>query len=380
MAVSTAAGIIAAGAALQCVISDVYTGTKALGGALLNSGYNIIEIDVKEEPLLARAICEELTRKLKNDGTQNYFCVGNFGQKIVFKPALGRYTLVASNGNVGVQYGTDRILVYQWRVLHLSLPKFLLSCGVAFCMSVGCTLMNVWEYVRGRINFLDIADFSRLMDVPCFLQNNIALKQFIEDVHAKTVSPTHFVSHYGPQDDRWRFVAARKYRTFDQTKFTDKMKQFFDDVQNFTTSEQNYKTQGHHYRKGYLLVGPPGCGKTSSVEIVATRHQLPVYSLNLAGSKMCNEHLSNLTKTLPPRCVLLFDEIDKQCQTLAAQPKKNVSFDELLSSLDGVVPLPTGCIVVMTANDDNFLTPTLKSALLRPGRIDEKIEFTEKYL
>jgi ATP-dependent 26S proteasome regulatory subunit len=39
------------------------------------------------------------------------------------------------------------------------------------------------------------------------------------------------------------------------------------DVQDFTESTSWYRERGVPYRRGYLLYGPPGCGKTSFIQV-----------------------------------------------------------------------------------------------------------------
>jgi hypothetical protein len=385
--ICAAAAAVSVASPLQLIIADLYGLVKSWGMSFANYGYNVLEIDVDKEPQLASEIVAELTEKLSNDPHCNHLFSGCNGPQVVFRSPPGKYCLSTVHGDITIKYSATKILVYRWRV-HIvktaNIPRPERPPGLFWNIA---RLLGLW-YVKGTplgtaLNIY-VSDSDILLCLAraggvCFESNNV-VKKAIEEIHSKSSSPTHFVSHYGPRDDCWRFVAARAHRVFDDAKFTDEMKNFISDVNDFRGSAAAYAAQGHHYRRGYLLFGPPGCGKTTSAEIIATEYQMPVYSLNLAGSKMCNEHLSNLVKTLPPHSILLFDEIDKQFRTLSARPKKEVSFDELLSSLDGIVPLPTGCIVVMTANNDNFLPTSLREAFFRPGRVDKMIHFATKYL
>jgi chaperone BCS1 len=53
-------------------------------------------------------------------------------------------------------------------------------------------------------------------------------------------------------------------------------------------SEKNatwYKTAGIPYRRGYLMHGPPGCGKTTFAQVLAGELGLDICLVNLSGRK-----------------------------------------------------------------------------------------------
>ncbi len=55
------------------------------------------------------------------------------------------------------------------------------------------------------------------------------------------------------------------------------------DVQTYLGSKKIYTDLGIPYRRGYLLTGPPGTGKSTLILAVASHFKLPIYSVPLRG-------------------------------------------------------------------------------------------------
>ncbi|KAG4070977.1 hypothetical protein HA402_001414 [Bradysia odoriphaga] len=155
------------------------------------------------------------------------------------------------------------------------------------------------------------------------------------------------------------------------------------DLNEFIESREWYKERGIPYRRGYLLYGPPGCGKTSFVKGIAGQIGYNIYEVQLSNQKLTDECLNDAMSSINKNAILLFEDIDAVfvprvqdeanseevnglCGKLKyREPKGSLSFSGLLNAIDGVAS-EEDYIVFMTTNQ----IEKLDSALIRPGRID----------
>lgn len=138
-----------------------------------------------------------------------------------------------------------------------------------------------------------------------------------------------------------------------------------DDVGHFLEQEEWYLKLGLPWHRGYLLHGPPGCGKTSVAQAIATEHGLSLYYVTLSSVEGDGD-LTELVAEVGPRSVLLLEDVD----VLHAATKRDddtggITLSGLLNVLDGVAT-PHGLITVMTTNH----LERLDEALQRRGRAD----------
>ncbi|EPY38187.1 mitochondrial chaperone BCS1 [Angomonas deanei] len=136
------------------------------------------------------------------------------------------------------------------------------------------------------------------------------------------------------------------------------------DARRFLDSGDYYRKLGVPYRRGYLLHGPPGCGKTSYVMALAGQLNLSISLLSLSNRGLTDETLMQLLNTTEARSIVLIEDIDR-----AFGNESGVTMSGLLNALDGV-GAQEGNIVFMTTNH----VEKLDAALIRPGRADVKIE------
>ncbi|XP_034663271.1 26S proteasome regulatory subunit 6B [Drosophila subobscura] len=148
------------------------------------------------------------------------------------------------------------------------------------------------------------------------------------------------------------------------------------------THAQLYKQIGIEPPRGVLLYGPPGCGKTMLAKAVA--HHTTASFIRVVGSEFVQKYLGEgprmvrdlfrLAKQNSPS-VIFIDEIDAiatkrfDAQTGADREVQRILL-ELLNQMDGFDETSNIKVIMATNRAD-----TLDPALLRPGRMDRKIEF-----
>lgn len=145
------------------------------------------------------------------------------------------------------------------------------------------------------------------------------------------------------------------------------------DCQRFAENEAWYVARGIPYRRGYLLEGLPGTGKTSLVLAVAGALGKDVYYLSLADPNLTDTQLGNMLREVDDGAVLLLEDIDAMFHGRDKTPESasGVTFSGLLNALDGVAA-KEGVLTFLTTNHAEQLDP----ALIRPGRVDLRLHFT----
>lgn len=144
----------------------------------------------------------------------------------------------------------------------------------------------------------------------------------------------------------------------------------YDDIHEFFARREWYEGMGIPWRRGYLLHGPPGTGKTSVAYALAGELRLNLCALSLTNPKLNDHTLADLLQRTPPRSLILIEDIDAFFAERRKQDAKvEISFSGLLNALDGV-GAQEGRIVVLTTNHRE----RLDAALIRPGRIDVEVE------
>ncbi|KFO11136.1 26S protease regulatory subunit 6B, partial [Balearica regulorum gibbericeps] len=139
-----------------------------------------------------------------------------------------------------------------------------------------------------------------------------------------------------------------------------------------------YKQIGIDPPRGVLMYGPPGCGKTMLAKAVAHHTtvgvDLRVLGSPLGGGPRMVRDVFRLAKENAP-AIIFIDEIDAiatkrfDAQTGADREVQRILL-ELLNQMDGFDQNVNVKVIMATNRAD-----TLDPALLRPGRLDRKIEF-----
>lgn len=140
------------------------------------------------------------------------------------------------------------------------------------------------------------------------------------------------------------------------------------DIEDFMGRAKWYAERGIPYRRGYLLHGPPGSGKSSFIFALAGYLNYHICVLNLSERGLSDDKLNHLLTNVPERSVVLLEDVDAAFlgRNGTEQMKVNVTFSGLLNAIDGVTSSTSQRLIFMTTNHVGKLDP----ALIRPGRID----------
>ena len=109
----------------------------------------------------------------------------------------------------------------------------------------------------------------------------------------------------------WTKVQSKKPRALDSVVLDTKLKnEIIADIKSFQGSAQWYLEKGVPYRRGYLLHGPPGTGKTSFTQAIAGELKLNICYLNLSGGNMDDDDLNRALNDAPAHSIILLEDID----------------------------------------------------------------------
>ena len=142
------------------------------------------------------------------------------------------------------------------------------------------------------------------------------------------------------------------------------------DVQEFQEARTWYLDRGIPYRRGYLLHGPPGTGKTSFVQALAGKLDFNIAMLSLSQRGLTDDLLNHLLLNVPARTIVLLEDADAAFSNRRQRDDDgysgaNVTYSGLLNALDGVASAEER-VIFMTTNH----IERLDDALIRPGRVD----------
>jgi hypothetical protein len=131
------------------------------------------------------------------------------------------------------------------------------------------------------------------------------------------------------------------------------------DIEHFLKRKDVYLSRSMRWKRGYLLYGPPGNGKSTFIHLIAS-----YLGRDIAVMKGSPGGRASSLTCIPDNCILVFEDVD-----CAMKGRDSKDFAELLGMLDGAGgSSECGAITFMTTNYVGKLDP----ALVRPGRMDAR--------
>jgi len=159
--------------------------------------------------------------------------------------------------------------------------------------------------------------------------------------------------------------------------FSNETEALFDDFFIEWRSRSKLEAEGLTPARSMILTGPPGCGKTTSAGWVASKLDLPLFTLDLATvmSSYLGKTGSNIKAVLDyarnTNCVLLLDEFD----SIAKRRDDDSELGELKRLvnvlLQAIESWPSSSVLIAATNHGELLDPTVWR------RFDLVIEFPD---
>lgn len=264
------------------------------------------------------------------------------------------------------------------------------------------------HWLRVKRGYKPDGSGTEMLSISVVARNNSILKQLVlqakKEYEAEAVHRIQI--YFADSHGGWRWTDSRHKRPMSSIVLNPGVKEMLlNDARDFLKSEKWYADRGIPFRRGYLLHGVPGSGKSSLISAIAGELMLDIYAISLSSSWMNDSTLQTLMGRVPARCILLLEDLDAAFTRSVtrdhnstgtpggdsdesnnnkkdnARPRRKkdkdnlsdvntLSLSGLLNSLDGVAA-SEGRLLFATTNHLERLDP----ALSRPGRMDVWIEF-----
>ncbi|KAL8862081.1 MAG: hypothetical protein Q9178_001536 [Gyalolechia marmorata] len=241
---------------------------------------------------------------------------------------------------------------------------FILANRVRETKSMGLNNGNPWETITLTTLYSQRHVFEAL-----FLEAHELAQKSVE---GKTIVFT-------PRTASWeKFGEPRRKRSLESVVLDEGVKEHIvADVQDFLRSEQWYYDRCIPYRRGYLLHGVPGSGKSSLIQALAGHLDYNIAMVNLSERGLTDDRLNYLITILPKRTFVVLEDVDAAFSGRTMSDESgyrgaNVTFAGLLNAIDGITSGEER-ILFLTTNH----VARLDAALIRPGRVDMTIRLGE---
>lgn len=268
---------------------------------------------------------------------------------------------------------------------------------------------------------IDIYSYRETMeDIIIFIEK--CKREYANYLKEKSASK-HFYTIKNIKDNKilWNKFIFKSNRTFDNMYIANKA-EILNRINFFINNKQYYIDKGIPYTLGLMFYGDPGTGKTSFIKALANKLKRHIVEIPLKKITSCESlyeafYTENITNLNFDNKIIVLEDIDamddiikKRVQKIKSKKEKfmkdkksdknndkseskvdlndlfsnlmknngepqksvkDISLSFLLNLMEGILEMD-GRILVMTTNHIDKIDP----ALIRPGRIDQKIKFS----
>lgn len=232
----------------------------------------------------------------------------------------------------------------------------------------------IWlTYVREVIknNGMSTGQYDERMTIRVFPGNRKTLDDLVDSARREFQAVNNNkINIYSNRYDGWdntNFVAKRSLESVILSKSTED--ELIQDVKKFIARKDHYIKLNVPWRRGYLLYGEPGNGKSSFVLALASELNYNVYTVSIT-SVVGDQQLAGLINQVRENSILLIEDVDSIGikRGNAEGVTSGVTLSGMLNAIDGVAA-QNGRVLIMTTNKRDLID----SALIRSGRADKHV-------
>jgi len=166
----------------------------------------------------------------------------------------------------------------------------------------------------------------------------------------------------------WSLYGTKYERSIDSIYIDNDIKnKLVKKLTQFYASSEMYDKYGITWKQVYILYGPAGTGKTSTVMALASIFKKGIAKLTV-NKNLDSQSLENLIKSIPADHFLLIEDVD--ALFTGREATREIDFSTVLNLLDGMTA-KRGLVIFLTTNH----LDKLDSALVRPGRVDMLVQY-----